>query len=131
MPENQAGAGFFLNAEEVEFDAELAVIATLGFLDAMQMRVQLFLGEESYGVNALELGIAFLALPVRAGDVHQFERLNAFRRRNMRAAAEVDEFSGGVEGDHRLGGFFFDELALENLVALLVEVQSFGLGNEL
>src|SRR6266436_9832814 len=48
----------------------------------------------------------------------------------MWAAAEVDEFSGGVEGNHRLGGFFFHELALENLIALFVEVKRFGLGNE-
>ncbi len=131
VPENEACAGFFLNAEEVEFRAELAVIAALGFLDAMQMRVQLFLREESHRVNSLELGIAFLALPVGAGDVHQLERLNALGGRNVRAAAEVDELSSGVERDHRLGGFFLHKLALENLVALFVEVQRFGLGNKL
>jgi len=31
MPENQAGAGFFLNAEKIEFGAEFAMIAALGF----------------------------------------------------------------------------------------------------
>src|SRR5713226_7814656 len=123
VPENQAGAGFFLDAEEVQLRAELAVIAALGFLNAVEMCVQLFLGEEGHGVNALQLRIAFLALPVCAGDVHELERLNALSGRNVRAAAEVDEFSRGVERDHRLGGFFFDELALENLVALFVEVQ--------
>src|SRR5260221_437578 len=63
MPENQSGAGFFLDAEEVELRAKLAVIAALGFLDAVQMRVQFFLREESYGIDALQLRIAFLALP--------------------------------------------------------------------
>src|SRR5713101_1233641 len=77
MPEDEAGAGFFLNAEEVEFDAELAVIAALGFFKTVQMFVQLFLREESHGVNALELGIAFLAFPVGAGDFHQLDRLDA------------------------------------------------------
>src|SRR6266436_4150074 len=77
MPEDEAGAGFFLNAEEVELDAELAMIAALGFFEAVQMFVQLFLREESHGVNALELGIALLAFPVGAGDVHQLERLDA------------------------------------------------------
>src|SRR6266851_1618549 len=48
----------------------------------------------------------------------------------MWAAAEIDEFSGGVEGNHRLGGFFFHQLAFESLVGLFVEVESFGLGNE-
>src|SRR5229473_3197694 len=131
VPENQPGAGFFLNAEEVEFRAQPAVIAALGFLDAVKMRVQFFLREEGHRVNALKLGIPFLALPVSAGDVHQLERLDALGRGNVRAAAEVDEFSGGVEGDHRLGGFFFDKLALKNLVGLFVEVQGFRLGNEL
>ncbi len=92
---------------------------------------QLFLGEKSHRVDALELGIAFLALPVGAGDVHQLERLNALGRRNVRAAAEVDEFSGGVEGNHRLGGFLFHKLAFENLVALFVELERFRLGNKL
>ena len=35
MPENQAGACFFLNAEEFELDAEFAVIAALGFFEAV------------------------------------------------------------------------------------------------
>src|SRR6266571_1261423 len=131
MPEDEAGAGFFLNAEEVELDAELPMIAALGFFKTVQMFVQLFLREESHGVNALELGIAFLALPVGARDVHQLERLDAFGRRDVRAAAEVDEFSGGVERNHRLAGLFFHQLAFENLITLLVEIQSFGLGNEL
>src|SRR6266566_4412237 len=77
MPEDEAGAGFFLNAEEVELDAELAMVAALGFFKTVQMFVQLFLREESHGVNALELGIAFLAFPVGAGDVHELERLDA------------------------------------------------------
>ena len=77
MPEDEAGAGFFLNAEEVELDAELAMVAALGFFKTVQMFVQLFLREESHGVNALELGIAFLALPVGARDVHQLEGLDA------------------------------------------------------
>src|SRR6266478_5373748 len=131
VTENQAGAGFFLNADKVELRAQLAVIAALGFLDAVKVRVQFFLREEGHRVNALKLGIAFLALPISAGDVHQLERLNALARRNMRAAAEVDEFSSGVERNHRLGGFFFDKLALKNLVGLFVEVQGFRLGNEL
>src|SRR6266851_3985405 len=77
MPEDEAGAGFFLNAEEVEFDTELAVVAALGFFKTVQMFVQLFLREESHGVNTLELGIAFLAFPVGAGDAHELERLDA------------------------------------------------------
>src|SRR5207245_8336476 len=53
MPENQAGAGFFLDAEEVELRAQLAMIAAFGFLNAVQVGVQLLLREKSYCVNAL------------------------------------------------------------------------------
>ena len=70
MPENEAWAGLLLDAEEIELDAQLAMIAALGFFQAMQIFVQLFLREEGHGVNALKLGIAFLPLPISAGDVH-------------------------------------------------------------
>ena len=118
MPENQAGAGFFLDAEKIELLPELAMIAALRFFEPMQIFVELFLCEEARGVNPLQLRIAFLALPVGAGDAHQLERLDALGRGNMRAAAEVDEFSGGVERNHRLVGFFLDQLAFEDLVAI-------------
>ena len=49
----------------------------------------------------------------------------------MRAATEVDKFPGGIKRNHRLGGFFFHQFALENLIAFFVQVESFGLGNEL
>ena len=50
---------------------------------------------------------------------------------NVRTAAEVDEFSGGVKRDHRLGGFFFDQLALENLIGFFIELDGFGFRHEL
>ena len=49
----------------------------------------------------------------------------------MRPAAEIDEFAGGVERNHRLDGFFLHQLALEFLVPLAVELERFGLGNHL
>src|SRR5437879_11856929 len=116
MPENQTWAGFLLNAEELEFGADVTMIATLGFFEAMKIFVQFFFGEEARGVNALELRIAFLPFPVGTSDAHQLESLDALGRRNVRAAAEVDELAGGVEGNDRLYGFFFDEFALEDLI---------------
>ena len=35
MPEDQAGAGFFLNTEEIELRAKFAVIAALGFFQSV------------------------------------------------------------------------------------------------
>src|SRR2546423_7337686 len=53
MPENQTGAGFVFNAEEAELDAELAVIAALGFFEPVQVLVEFFLGEKACRINAL------------------------------------------------------------------------------
>ena len=49
----------------------------------------------------------------------------------MRAAAEINEFSGGVEGNHRLGGLFFHQLAFKFLIAFAIELEGFGLGDQL
>ncbi len=43
MPEDEAAAGVLFDREEIEFDAELAMIALLRFLDLMQVRVELVL----------------------------------------------------------------------------------------
>src|SRR5580704_9390024 len=43
VPEDKARAGFVLNAEEVKFSAQFAVIASFGFLDAMQVFVEFLL----------------------------------------------------------------------------------------
>ena len=131
MPEDQAGAGFVLNAEKIEFLAELAMVAALGFLELVQIFVEFFLLDEAGAVDPLHLRIFFLALPVGAGDVHQLERLDASGGRNVRAAAEIDKFSGGVKRHHRLGGLFLDQLAFELLVRLAIELERFGLGNQL
>src|SRR5258707_3481312 len=131
MPKDEAGAGFVLNAEEIQLSAELAMIAALCFLQAMEVFVQLFFGEEAGGINALQLRISFLTFPVRAGDAHQLECLNTFGGRNVRAAAEVDELAGGIEGDDGLYGFFLDQLALDDLMEYFVKLVRFRFGNEL
>src|SRR5579862_3329688 len=94
MPEDQAGAGGFLNAEKIELGAKLAMIAALGLFDAVEIFVELFLGVEGERVNALELRVPFLAFPVGASDVGELERLDALGGRNVRAAAEIDKFAG-------------------------------------
>ena len=131
MPKNQAGPGFFLNAEELELRAEFAVIAALGFFEPVQIFVQLLLRVERRCVDALQLRIPFLAFPVGPRNAHQLESLNPLGGRDMRSAAEIDEFAGSVEGNHRLIGLFFDQLALEELLGILIELQGFGLRQEL
>src|SRR5579859_1359804 len=96
----------------------------------MQIFVELFFGEEASSVNPLQLRVAFLALPIGAGNAHQFEGLDAFGGRNVRAAAEIDEFASGVERDDRLVGLFLNQLTFKKLVRFLVQLERFGLGNE-
>ena len=60
MPEIQAGARCLLNAEQIEFLAELAVVAPLGFFDFVEVFVEAFLLDETGAVDALHLRITFL-----------------------------------------------------------------------
>jgi hypothetical protein len=68
MPEYESGSGFFLNAEEIEFGAELAMIAALCFFQAMEIFVELLLVVKSGSVNSLELWIPLLTFPVGSGN---------------------------------------------------------------
>src|SRR5580704_10733786 len=116
MPEDEARARSFLNAEKIQLRAKFAMIAALRFFDAMQVFVQLFLCVESQRIDALELRIPLLSLPVSAGDVGELERLNALGGRDMRAAAKINELPRSVKRNHWLVGLFLDEFALEDLV---------------
>src|ERR1700733_2464504 len=120
MPKDEPWSGLVFDAEEIELRAKFAMIAALRLFQPMQIFVEFFLREETRSINALQLWIALVALPVRARHTHQFEGLNALGRGNMRPTAEVDEFAGGVERDHRIFGFFFHQLALEDLIGLFV-----------
>src|SRR5579863_2943547 len=104
MPEDQPWSGFFLNGKQVQLLPEAAMIAPLGFFEPVKVFVQLLLRVEARAVDALHLRIAFLAFPVRARDAHQFESAYSSGRWNVRPAAKVDEFSGGVERHHWLNG---------------------------
>ena len=67
MPEDEACAGDFVNAEEVELFAEEAVVAAGGLFESGEVGIHIFLGEEGGSVDALKLGIFFIAEPVSAG----------------------------------------------------------------
>ncbi len=101
------------------------MVALLRFFEAGEVLGQLLLRKERRAVNALELRILFVALPVGAGDGKQLERLDFRRAGDVRAAAEIDE--GGAERvlGKNLAGFFADQLALHPEV--LVTFQALGL----
>ena len=68
MPEDEAGAGELLNAEEVELLAQHAMVALGGFFKPREVGVEVLLREEGRAVDALQLRILFVAEPVGAGE---------------------------------------------------------------
>ena len=101
MPEDEAGAGELLNAEQVELLAQHAMVALGRFFKPREVGVQILLREEGGAVNALQLRIFFVAEPVGAGQRGDFDGLHAAGRGHMRSAAEVDEFAVAIEADLR------------------------------
>ena len=99
MPEHEAGADHFGDAEEVELLAEAAVVALLGFLDALEIRLEFLLVGERGAVDALEHRVLLVAAVVGTGDGEQLERADLVGVGDVRAAAEVGEVAADVERD--------------------------------
>src|SRR4029077_18703737 len=112
MKEDQALSGELLDAEQIEFLAELAVVAFLGFFELMKIRVEFLLVEERRAVDTLQLGIVFIPLPICARDAKQFKRLYAGRRGNVWTAAKIDEMGPQRIFGKDFAGPFLDQLAL-------------------
>ena len=69
VPENQSRPGQFLDAEKIQLCAEAAMVAALGLFEFVQVFVELRFFYEARAVNPLHLRIAFVPLPVCAGDI--------------------------------------------------------------
>ena len=113
--EGEAGA-LVKDVEQVELAAQLAVVALLGLLKALHIGVQILAAGEGRAVDALQHLVFLVAAPVRAGDGHQFEGLDAPRGGQMRAGAQVGETLLPVEGDNAVLGQVVDEFHLVRLV---------------
>ena len=99
VPEDEAGADHFGDAEEVEFLSEAAMVALLGFLDPLQISLQLLLVRERRAVDALEHRVLLVAAVVRTGHGEQLEGADLVGVRHMGAAAEVGEVAADIERD--------------------------------
>ena len=121
MPEHHARR-LFLRVEEVELLAELAVVALLGFLDAVEVGVEVLLLRPRRAVDALEHLVARIAAPVGAGDLHELEHLELARGRHVRPAAEVDEVAFAIERDGLVARDRGDDLGLVVLAHALEEL---------
>ena len=120
VPEHHAGA-FLLEMEQVELAAELAVVALLGFLDLLEVSVELFLLRERRAVDARQHRIVAVAAPIGAGHLHQLERVaDLAGRGHVRAAAEVEPVALEIDLDRLVAGNGVDQLDLE-VLALVAE----------
>ena len=123
-----------VEAEQVELDAEPAVVALLGLLAPPQVAVELLLGRPGRAVDALEHRPLLVAAPVRPGGAEQLERPDLAGARDVRAAAQVDERTLPVERGRRhrravalrRGQQVVDDLDLERLVVLDLERARLG-----
>ena len=120
VPEHHAGA-FLLEVKQIELAAELAVVALLGFLDLLQIGVELFLLRKRRAVDARQHRIVAVAAPIGARDLHQLERIaDLAGRSHMRAAAEIEPVALEVDLDRLVAGNGVDQFDLEGL-ALVAE----------
>ena len=119
VPEHETGADLVGEREQVELLADLAVVALLRLLDAVQVGLERGLVGEAGAVDALEHPVLLVPAPVGAGDREQLEGLDLAGRGDVRPAAEVGEPALAVDRDGRVVDRL-DELGLVEL-ALVAE----------
>ena len=120
MPEHHARA-FLLEVEEVELAAEPAVVALLGFLDLLEVSVELFLLRKRRAVDARQHRVVGIAAPIGAGHLHQLEGVaDLAGRGHVRAAAEIEPVALVVDLDRLVAGNGVDQFDLE-VLALVAE----------
>jgi len=98
VPEHQTRC-MLVDVEQVEFTAELAVVAFFGFLQAQQVLLQVFLAGPGGAIHALQHLVLAVATPVGAGHFHEFEVLELAGAGHMRATAEIFKITFAVEAD--------------------------------
>ena len=81
MPENQAGADLFRDAEQVQVTTDAAVVPFFGFFQACYIILQFFGGFEGRAVNSLEHLTVFVTAPVSTGDGKKFNRFGGLPAR--------------------------------------------------
>ena len=104
-----------VEAEEVEFPAELAVVALLGHLQPRHVLFELLLRGEGGTVDAGEHGVVGVAAPVGAGRREHFDGRDAPGVGHVRTAAQVDEVAVPVDADGLVFRQVADELDLVGL----------------
>ncbi len=117
---------FVENVEQVQLAAQLAVIALFGLFQTLHIGVQLFAAYKRRAVNALEHLVFFIAAPIRAGDGHAFEGLDAAGGGQVRPGAQVGKAFLFIEGNDAVFGKVVDQFHLIGFV--FHELQGFLAG---
>ena len=129
MEEREADA-FVVEAEEVKFLADTAMVAAACFFHAGDVGVELFGGVEGGAVDAGEHDVVLVAAPVRASQGEQLEVLEVRGVGHVRAAAEVNVVVLPVDVDGVVGDLAQD-LDLVGIFALGKELNGRLAGNAL
>src|SRR6185369_17000764 len=87
-----------MKAEQVELNAETAMVALLRFLASPQVLIELLPGRPGSAVDALEHRALLVTAPVRPGRAQELEGPDLPGARHMGSAAQVDERPLAVEG---------------------------------
>ena len=98
VPDAHARAHFLGEAEQVELRAKLAVVALFGFLDVVQIGLEVGRRGKGRAVDALEHGPLLVAAPVSAGHGQQLHGPHQAGGRHMRTAAQVGERAVPIQG---------------------------------
>src|SRR5204863_2824051 len=117
---------------DAELGTEAAVVAFLGLLEPLQVRLQVLLREEGGAVDAGQALALLVAPPVGASDRAELDRLDPSGRGAVRAAAEVLEGPVAVERDDLdalVADQVLDQLDLEALVLGLEDLDRLGDGH--
>src|SRR5260370_26620106 len=121
MPEHHAGR-FLLLVEEAHLAADAAMIAALGLLDAVQMLLEVLVGEEDRAIDALELRVPGVAAPVGARYLRQLEGLAELARAGqMGPEIHVEPIDQAIDRDLLVLRQLVRPLRLE-LLAILYEI---------
>ena len=78
---------------------QAAVIAFFGFLQAVEVGLEVFLVGPGGAVDALQHLVVAVTAPVGAGQLGELEFTQAAGVGHVRAAAQVDPFALAVQGD--------------------------------
>ena len=98
-PEDEALPHLLVDMEQLQFLAQLAVVALLGFLGTHHGLLEFVLGGVSGAVDTLELLVLLITTMVGPGDVQELERLDLRGVADVGTRAEIDEFAVLIEGD--------------------------------